>query len=63
MASRPCDHCGKSFEPRRVDHRSCSSKCRLEGFLAQRAVQQQERNAAIRRKLREALDLLTDDNP
>jgi predicted nucleic acid-binding Zn ribbon protein len=50
--------CGRSFEPRRKDHRFCSAKCRLAGFQQRREREGRERDAKVRLLLKEALTLL-----
>jgi hypothetical protein len=52
--------CGRSFEPRRTDHRFCSATCRLAGFQREREAKRRERDAKVRLLLGEALALLSE---
>ena len=56
-----CPGCVKPFAPRRKDQRFCSSKCRLVGYQQKQEQMRRDRDAKVRMKLREALDLLTPD--
>ncbi len=53
-----CTTCRTEFEPKRRDHRFCSAACRLQAFLARRDNQRAERDARLRRLLKEALGVL-----
>lgn len=49
-----CPGCGKSFEPRRPNHRYCSTTCRVVWFQQKETRARRERDAMVRMKLREA---------
>ncbi len=53
-----CLTCGTDFEPRRRDHRFCSTACRLQAFLARREAKRQERDAQVRMVLLTALEAM-----
>ncbi len=53
-----CLTCRTEFEPRRRDHRYCSAKCRPRAFEAKREAKREGRDAQVRMRLREALELL-----
>jgi endogenous inhibitor of DNA gyrase (YacG/DUF329 family) len=57
-----CPGCGKTFTPRRPNHRYCSTTCRVVWFQRKPEQERRDRDAKVRLKLREALDLLTDDD-
>ncbi len=58
MPSQPCATCAKPFEPRRSVDRFCSAKCRLAAFKQKHEQVRQDRDARVRRLLREVLALL-----
>ena len=51
-----CATCGEPFEPRRMDHRFCSPKCRLVWFLRKPEQARRDRDAQIRLLLKTELD-------
>ena len=59
----PCAGCGKPFAQRRPNHRYCSPACRMAAFQAKQGKDRAERDAKVRLKLREAIELLEDPTP
>ena len=55
-----CATCQRDFEVRRKAHRFCSAKCRLAWFHQKQAREREERDARVRLLLKDALELLSD---
>ena len=55
-----CAGCGKTFTPRRANHKYCSTTCRVVWFQRKPEHDRRERDALLRLKLQE---VLTTQNP